>query len=605
MWQARAAIASGVSPLRAGGPDAAHSIFLRAANTSCAWSAGYRALLTELGVIIVSEEDGTVARTFAFDDPVSDYLKIKEGRTPRSCSGLGPYLESLNTAVSTGDDALLGVLNRASVDVQALKGREAEDARASKQQMIISSGLASDARDAISKLRDFAMGLSSSKVTEVSSSSDLHVIQAVNSLDEIDKVANALSSRTKEWYGLHFPELENMVDSIEGYARIVLAGRRDGLTAESFETAGFPSEKTEMLLVAASNSRGGEITDQSLEMVQTMAGQLISFYDLRRRLEALVEKEMGTVAPNLAAILGTALSARMLARIGSIKKMASLPASTIQVLGAERALFRSLKTGSEPPKHGLLFQHPLVHAAPRWQRGKIARAIAAKAVIAARVDVYSEDGELNKTLLEKLNVRIGEIGEKFREPVERDGGGGGGTAPRQDYGRRGGGRSDRRNSGGDSRGGEGARNGPARGPRRQRGARPEEGGERATGTAVMIMAAAGGMTIMPVAVMLMAAVMTIMIMAATEAEATAAIAAAAAGRVDPQRRQDMAGQSRPHRGSAQTSAAGNLQTERRERDSGSAAPCGSALLPVRATVCPCARRPPYVHTPDIQVAICA
>ena len=411
----------------------------------------YRALLTELGVIIVSEEDGTVARTFAFDDPVSDYLEIKEGRAPRSCSGLGPYLESLNTAVSTGDDALLGVLNRASVDVQALKGREAEDARASKQQMIISSGLASDARDAISKLRDFAMGLSSSKVTEVSSSSDLHVIQAVNSLDEIDKVANALSSRTKEWYGLHFPELENMVDSIEGYARIVLAGRRDGLTAESFETAGFPSEKTEMLLVAASNSRGGEITDQSLEMVQTMAGQLISFYDLRRRLEALVEKEMGTVAPNLAAILGTSLSARMLARIGSIKKMASLPASTIQVLGAERALFRSLKTGSEPPKHGLLFQHPLVHAAPRWQRGKIARAIAAKAVIAARVDVYSEDGELNKTLLEKLNVRIGEIGEKFREPVERSGGGG--TAPRQDYGRRSGGRSGMRNGGGGSRGG--------------------------------------------------------------------------------------------------------------------------------------------------------
>ena len=412
----------------------------------------YRALLTELGVIIVSEEDGTVARTFAFDDPVSDYLEIKEGRAPRSCSGLGPYLESLNTAVYTGDDALLGVLNRESVDVQALRGREAEDARASKQQMIISSGLASDARDAIAKLRDFAMGLSSSKVTEISGSADLHVIQAVNSLDEIDKVANALSSRTREWYGLHFPELENMVDSIEGYARIVLAGRRDGLTAESFEAAGFPSEKTEMLLVAASNSRGGEITDQSLEMVQTMAGQLISFYDLRRKLEALVEKEMGAVAPNLAAILGTALSARMLARIGSIKKLASLPASTIQVLGAERALFRSLKTGSEPPKHGLLFQHPLVHAAPRWQRGKIARAIAAKAVIAARVDVYSEDGELNRTLLEKLNIRIGEIGEKFREPVERSGGG---TAPRQDYGRRSDGRSGKRGGGGSRGGGRG------------------------------------------------------------------------------------------------------------------------------------------------------
>jgi len=88
------------------------------------------------------------------------------------------------------------------------------------------------------------------------------------------------------------------------------------------------------------------------------------------------------------------------------------------VLGAEKALFRSLKTGSQPPKHGLLFQHAMVHAAPRWQRGKIARAIAAKAVIAARVDVYG-DG-LNSTLLEKLNVRVDEIGKKYENPTEKD-----------------------------------------------------------------------------------------------------------------------------------------------------------------------------------------
>jgi nucleolar protein 56 len=87
-------------------------------------------------------------------------------------------------------------------------------------------------------------------------------------------------------------------------------------------------------------------------------------------------------------------------------------------LGAEKALFRSLKTGSQPPKHGLLFQHAMVHPAPRWQRGKIARAVAAKAAIASRVDFF--DGKLNKTLLEKLNVRVKEIGLKNKEPVEKD-----------------------------------------------------------------------------------------------------------------------------------------------------------------------------------------
>jgi nucleolar protein 56 len=95
-----------------------------------------------------------------------------------------------------------------------------------------------------------------------------------------------------------------------------------------------------------------------------------------------------------------------------------MPASTIQIIGAEKALFRSLKTGAQPPKHGLLFQHAMVHAAPRWQRGKIARAIAAKAVIAARVDVYGEG--INKTLLEKLNVRVNEISKKYENPTERE-----------------------------------------------------------------------------------------------------------------------------------------------------------------------------------------
>ena len=125
---------------------------------------------------------------------------------------------------------------------------------------------------------------------------------------------------------------------------------------------------------------------------------------------------MESIAPNISGILGSSVGARILAKAGSLKRLASMPASTIQVLGAEKALFRSLKTGAQPPKHGLLFQHSLVHAAPRWQRGKIARAIAAKAAIAARVDVYGEGR--NQTLFEKLNVRITEIGQKYKEPKE-------------------------------------------------------------------------------------------------------------------------------------------------------------------------------------------
>ena len=188
-----------------------------------------------------------------------------------------------------------------------------------------------------------------------------------------------------------------------------------GLTYREIEQDGFNIDsKVEMLSLVKEKSRGGKITDKNLAIVQTLANQILELFDLRNSIEEHVNEQMNEQAPNISAILGTAVGARILARAGSLKRLACMPASTIQVLGAEKALFRSLKTGSNPPKHGILFQHAIVHAAPRWQRGKMARTIAAKAAIAARVDVYK--GGLNQTLLDKLNIRVKEIGTKHKEP---------------------------------------------------------------------------------------------------------------------------------------------------------------------------------------------
>lgn len=374
----------------------------------------YSVILTELGITVFKEKD--VERSFQFNNPVKDYLEIKNKKA--KLNELIDYLGSIQRGVTVSDDSLLAVLKKNSIDSRLMNSEELDRIQSSKPEIIVESGFASNPHDALGKLRDFALGVSSSRVTEVSESPDLHIIQAISSLDEIDKIANALSSRLREWYGLHFPELDNMVDSINGYAQIVMAGKRDSLTKQVFEDAGFPESKVEMLSLIASKSMGGDISDINLTIVQSMARQILDFHDLRKRLEDHVESEMITMAPNLSAILGTAVGARILGRAGSLKRLAGLPASTIQVLGAEKALFRSLMTGSQPPKHGLLFQHAMVHAAPRWQRGKIARAIAAKAVIAARIDVYGEG--LNETLLEKLNVRVGEIGKKYESPTEKD-----------------------------------------------------------------------------------------------------------------------------------------------------------------------------------------
>ncbi|MDE1763027.1 MAG: ribonucleotide-diphosphate reductase subunit beta [Thaumarchaeota archaeon] len=370
-------------------------------------------ILTELGIAIF--DNNKCVKSIPFRNPAKEYIELKKEMS--DINELEQFLVKTGTVVSVNDTGLLKILKKRSIDVELMEEKKMETIQSSKLRVLVDSGFATDEHDARGKLREFAMQLSSSKVTEISESPDLHIIQAINALDETDKIINLLSSRLREWYGLHFPELDNLIDTIVGYSKIVIAGRRDNLNQKAYSDAGFPEEKVEMLSLLQEKSRGGQISNENLAIVQVLAKQILELFELRSTLERHIEEQMKTIAPNLSGILGTSVGARILGRAGSMKRLATMPASTIQVLGAEKALFRSLKTGAQPPKHGLLFQHTLVHAAPRWQRGKIARAIAAKAALAARVDVFG--GGRNDTLFEKLNVRINEIGEKYKEPPER------------------------------------------------------------------------------------------------------------------------------------------------------------------------------------------
>ena len=374
-------------------------------------------VLTELGIVLL--EDGRPAKSFGFSEPAGQYLAVRRGEG--APNELVRHLDGMNAGFEVSDGALLAILQSRGIDATHMPAAEAERVQASKISIMVGAGLASDERDAAARLRDFALSLSSARVAEISGSADLHAVQAIGALDEIDKASNALGSRLREWYGLHFPELENLVDSVAGYARVAERGRRSDLSAQSFRDAGFPEEKAQMLELVSRNSRGGDISDGSLAMAQLLAGQLVGLQEARRSLEAHLDERLGELAPNLSAVLGRVVAARLLSRAGSLQKLASMPSSTIQVLGAEKALFRSIKSGSDPPKHGLLFQHHLIHSAPRWQRGKIARTIAAKAAIAARVDAYGEG--LNETLVESMNRRVGEIGAKYAEPPQRPAGG--------------------------------------------------------------------------------------------------------------------------------------------------------------------------------------
>ena len=370
-------------------------------------------ILTELGIGVFNEN--TCVKTITFSEPASDYIFIKKGKS--RIIELGKFLSNEQNDVTVNDSALYDLLKKKDIEAQMMSEHDIENIQLTKPKILVDANLASDENDAMQKLRDFAIQLSSTKITETSESPDLHVIQSINTLDDTDKIINAISSRLREWYGLHFPELDNIIDSINGYAQIVLAGKRENMSDDVFVNAGFPDSKVQMLSLVREKSRGGDITEENLLMVQSLAKNILELFDMRKNLETQIDIQMKEIAPNITAVLGTTVGARILAKAGSLAKLSTMPASTIQVLGAEKALFRALKTGSNPPKHGLLFQHAVVHAAPRWQRGKIARAIAAKAAIAARVDVHG--GGLNNTLLDKLNIRVKEIEEKYDKPVKK------------------------------------------------------------------------------------------------------------------------------------------------------------------------------------------
>jgi nucleolar protein 56 len=377
-------------------------------------------VLLELG--LAAFEDGNLLASKKFDNAIRSYRLLKSGATPDE---IRPFIEKLRQfdPVSASDASVVAVLRQAGLNSQLMPEEQLQSIQGSKPDYIVKAGFAENEHGAMQALREFAINLSSSRVKEASERLDLHIIQSINALDELDKIINTVGARMREWYGLHFPELDNLLQSLVAYAEIASrAGLRENITAEILQSAGMQEKKVEVILDAAGRSKGGDMTPENLAIVKRLADQVIAQSDLRRVLADHIEVAMETVAPNVKELLTASVGARIIAKAGSLARLASLPASTIQVLGAEKALFRALKTGARPPKHGLLFQHPLIHSAPKWQRGKIARAIASKVAIAARIDYYRHEGK-DSMIQDKLNTRINEIREKYKEPVpekERD-----------------------------------------------------------------------------------------------------------------------------------------------------------------------------------------
>lgn len=225
---------------------------------------------------------------------------------------------------------------------------------------------------------------------------DNHIIQASATIDFQDKGVNQFFMRVREWYGWHFPELVKIVPDNLTYAKLVLAiGDKKTLNDEKLHDLaailGEDGDKAQAIIDAAKVSMGLDIAAADLEIIAGFAEAVVKQAENRKTTSAYLEKKMGHVAPNLQALIGTPVAARLISHAGSLTNLSKYPASTLQILGAEKALFRALKTKSNTPKYGLIYHSSFIGKAGVRNKGRISRYLANKCSMASRIDNFSEE----------------------------------------------------------------------------------------------------------------------------------------------------------------------------------------------------------------------
>lgn len=236
------------------------------------------------------------------------------------------------------------------------------------------------------------------------------IIQSIALLDQLDKDINTFSMRVREWYSWHFPELKEIVPDNFQFARCAsFIKDKSRLTEEHIlglvEIVG-DEEIAKRIIKAAKSSMGMDTVENDMLNIIIFTDRMISLALYRKQLYAYLEEKMATVAPNLSALIGETVAARLIQKAGSLTSLAKCPASTVQILGAEKALFRALKTKGNTPKYGLIYHSSFIGRASSQNKGRISRYLANKCAIASRIDSFIE--EPTKAYGEELRQQVEE-----------------------------------------------------------------------------------------------------------------------------------------------------------------------------------------------------
>jgi nucleolar protein 56 len=377
------------------------------------------------GIFLV-EKTGKISEKSLFArnpaDAAEQFKQLQTGELPSTSSDFGQRLAQIEIESLTVDTDHLAKIARSLVKGPVV--HDENDPTISRLRNRLPSMLVRlrivESKDAYEQfVRDVSLELAKVAISEGAAKRDVYAIQTVRAIEDLDKILNLLAGRVREWYGLHFPELDRLVEKHDTYIRLVEnLGSRESFSLDALAKLGIPQEKASEISESARKSSGSGIPPADLAWLQEVCTTVSELYGVREAAEKYTDKIMAEVAPNMTTVLGAVLSAKLISMAGGLENIAKMPASTLQVLGAEKALFRTIKTGARPPKHGIIFQYGPIHQSPKWLRGKIARAVAGKLSIAARMDAFG--GENNgQGLRESLEKKIGDLKGRYQDPPRK------------------------------------------------------------------------------------------------------------------------------------------------------------------------------------------
>ncbi len=263
-------------------------------------------------------------------------------------------------------------------------------------------------------LRAKFLAKAKAEVKEELSSRDMLMGKCARMIEGLDEVIHILTEKLVDAFRIYFPEIP-IKDRDKLVKVIAIMGKRENPNLDEISEI-IGKDRAELLAEQGKHSIGAELSDQDLALLKATAEEIIHLKHLKEQIIQHLEQMGKEVCPNITHLLGPALTAKLIAHAKSVKRLALMPASTIQVLGAEKALFKHLRSKRrvKPPKHGLIFQHAKICGSPKRVRGKIARALATKIAMAAKADAFTGHFIADK-LKEEFEARYNEIMEQFHK----------------------------------------------------------------------------------------------------------------------------------------------------------------------------------------------